>query len=51
MKKAPLLFSLLVTVFRHLGIFSADAIDRQIRIHFSGDFPPWVFSMKEKWKR
>ncbi|KAL7806418.1 hypothetical protein V8C44DRAFT_339209 [Trichoderma aethiopicum] len=51
MKKARLLFSLLVTVFRHLRIFSTDAIDHQIRIHFSGDFPPWVFSMKEKWKR
>ncbi|KAL6863605.1 hypothetical protein J3F83DRAFT_745006 [Trichoderma novae-zelandiae] len=51
MKKARLLFSLLVTVFRHLRVFSADAIEHQIRIHFSGDFPPWVFSMKEKWKR
>ncbi|KAL7936486.1 hypothetical protein V8C35DRAFT_295618 [Trichoderma chlorosporum] len=51
MKKARLLFSLLVTVFRQLKIFSADAIDHQIRIHFSGDFAPWVFSMKEKWKR
>ncbi|PTB65678.1 hypothetical protein BBK36DRAFT_1120736 [Trichoderma citrinoviride] len=48
---ARLLFSLLVTVFRHLRVFSADAIEHQIRIHFSGDFPPWVFSMKEKWKR
>ncbi|RFU82038.1 transcription factor zn, c2h2 / cys6 [Trichoderma arundinaceum] len=51
MKKARLLFSLLVTVFRQLRVFSAEAVDHQIRIHFSGDFPPWVFSMKEKWKR
>ncbi|KAL7954679.1 hypothetical protein V8C34DRAFT_317069 [Trichoderma compactum] len=51
MKKARLLFSLLITVFRQLRIFTADAIDHQIRIHFSGDFPPWVFAMKEKWKR
>lgn len=51
MKKARLLFSLLVTVFRHLGIFTTEAIDHQIGIHFSGDFPPWKFSMKEKWKR
>ncbi|KAL7794422.1 hypothetical protein V8C37DRAFT_376614 [Trichoderma ceciliae] len=51
MNKARLLFSLLVTVFRQLKVFSAEAVDHQIRIHFSGDFPPWVFSMKEKWKR
>jgi hypothetical protein len=51
MRRARLLFSLLVTVFRQLKLFTPDAIDRQIRIHFSGDFPPWAFSMKEKWKR
>ncbi|KAJ4855894.1 fungal zn(2)-Cys(6) binuclear cluster domain-containing protein [Trichoderma breve] len=51
MKRARLLLSLLITVCRQLRIFTADAIDHQIRIHFSGDFPPWVFAMKEKWKR
>ncbi|UKZ57463.1 hypothetical protein TrVGV298_011320 [Trichoderma virens] len=51
MRRARLLFSLLVTVFRQLKLFAPDAIERQIRIHFSGDFPPWAFSMKEKWKR
>lgn len=51
MKKARLLYSLLVTVFRQLKVFSAEAVEHQIRIHFSGDFPPWAFAMKEKWKR
>ncbi|KAK1246545.1 hypothetical protein MKX08_000347 [Trichoderma sp. CBMAI-0020] len=51
MKKGRLLYSLLVTVFRQLKVFSAEAVEHQIRIHFSGDFPPWAFAMKEKWKR
>ncbi|UKZ91795.1 uncharacterized protein TrAFT101_006764 [Trichoderma asperellum] len=51
MKKARLLYSLLVTVFRQLKVFNAEAVEHQIRIHFSGDFPPWAFAMKEKWKR
>ncbi|EHK44884.1 hypothetical protein TRIATDRAFT_242742 [Trichoderma atroviride IMI 206040] len=51
MKKGRLLYSLLVTVFRQLKVFNAEAVEHQIRIHFSGDFPPWAFAMKEKWKR
>ncbi|KAH6609809.1 transcription factor zn [Trichoderma cornu-damae] len=50
-KKARLLFSLLITVFRQLKAFNAEAVDHQRRSHFSGDFPPWVFSVQEKWKR
>ncbi|TPX18601.1 uncharacterized protein E0L32_002458 [Thyridium curvatum] len=49
--KARLLHSLLVTVLRDNGVFSAEAIERQQNTHYPGTFTPWVHSGLQRWRR
>ncbi|PFH56271.1 hypothetical protein XA68_16792 [Ophiocordyceps unilateralis] len=45
------LLSLLVAALRANGCFDGEAVERQRRTHFPGDFVPWVYSMVERWRR
>ncbi|RDA92457.1 hypothetical protein CP533_6437 [Ophiocordyceps camponoti-saundersi (nom. inval.)] len=45
------LLSLLVASLRANGCLNDEAVQRQRRTHYPGEFVPWVYSMVERWRR
>ncbi|PHH70835.1 hypothetical protein CDD80_5702 [Ophiocordyceps camponoti-rufipedis] len=45
------LLSLLVAALRANGCFDGEAVERQRRTHWPGDFVPWAYAMAERWRR
>lgn len=44
------LLSLLIVTLREQGIFNPQFVSEHQTKHFPGDFKPWVFYFREKWK-